>query len=56
MTPQEFLIFMCRVTYENFKDSEKMLEEPLHVKLDQLLPTWLAVIDESPAFTLPLIK
>ena len=43
----EFLGFMCHVTYEHFRGTDKH-DEPMEVKLDLLLPYWLRPVGAKP--------
>jgi hypothetical protein len=33
----EFIEFICRASYEVFKEHEKMKDEPLHLKIDAFM-------------------
>lgn len=37
----EFLVFLCRISYEHYKNSPYH-KEPLYKKLDHLMPNFLA--------------
>ena len=45
----EFLVFLCRVAHEHYQQTEHA-QEPLCIKLDQLLPAFLAYISLQPTF------
>lgn len=45
----EFLIFICRVTYEHYRNTPYH-EELLYLKLDKLMPAFLAFMALQPTF------
>lgn len=52
MQPYEFLVFISRITHEYFSKAAKGVyhKEMMHVKLEKLLPMWLAPVYQVPAF------
>ena len=49
MQPWEFLVFMCRITYEYYQKGNYN-KESMHTKLEQLLPKWLEPVYAQPIF------
>jgi len=49
MQPWEFLVFICKMTYEHYQDSPYK-HEAMHIKLEKLLPMWLAPVWLTPIF------
>jgi hypothetical protein len=49
MMPWEFITFICRVTYEHYRNTDYH-EEKMHIKLDKMLAVWLAPIGALPTF------
>jgi hypothetical protein len=50
MWPWEFVVFMCRITYEHYRTTSYH-NESMYLKMDRLLPTWLVPIDILPTFS-----
>jgi len=42
----EFIVFICRITHE-FYQKTPYVNEPFHLKLDQMLPLWLAPVYQT---------
>ena len=40
MRPWEFLVFICRVTFDYYQNTPYKNEE-MHLKLEKMLPIWL---------------
>jgi len=49
MSTHEFLVFMCRITYEHYKGSHYHTEK-MYIKLEKMLPNWLAPVYSVPEF------
>jgi len=49
LSTQEFLVFMCRITYEHYKGSHYHTEK-MYIKLEKMLPNWLAPVFAIPEF------
>ena len=49
MNTAEFLVFMCRITYEHYKGSHYHTEK-MYIKLEKMLPNWLAPVYAIPEF------
>ena len=47
----EFLEFLGRISFEIFKDFDKMKDEPLHLKYDALLTKLFKYVKHQKAFT-----
>lgn len=45
----EFLVFMCRITFEHYKGSHYH-NERMYIKLEKMLPNWLAPVYQIPEF------
>ena len=45
----EFLVFICRVSYEHYRNTPYH-EEQLYLKLDKLMPSFLAYLALQPNF------
>jgi hypothetical protein len=43
MQPWEFLVFICRMTYEHYKNTPYK-DEMMYIKLEKMLPAWLAPV------------
>merc|ERR1712166_405345 len=49
MQPWEFLVFICRMTYEHYQNTPYK-DELMHIKLEKMLPSWLAPVFQSVVF------
>ena len=49
MQPWEFLVFMCRITYEHYKKTP-YAQEAMHIKFEKMLPLWLAPVGQTAIF------
>ena len=49
MQPWEFLVFICRITFEYYKNTVYK-SELMYVKLEKLLPIWLAPVQQVSQF------
>lgn len=49
MSTYEFLVFMCRITFEHYKASHYHTEK-MYIKLEKMLPNWLAPVYAIPEF------
>ena len=51
MRVDEFLVFICRITHEHYKQTPYK-DEKLYIKLDKMLPIWLSPVYATPDFVL----
>ena len=49
----EFLVFLCQVSHEHFEQSDNAIE-PLFIKFDHLMSTFLNKVEKKPKFTFGL--
>lgn len=45
----EFLVFLCRVTYEHYRGSH-FENEMMYLKLEKMLPQYLMIVNATPLF------
>ena len=51
MQPFEWLVFMCRITFEHYKGTVYE-NELMYIKLEKFLPKWLFPINQTPIFVM----
>jgi hypothetical protein len=49
MQYHEWVVFMCRITYEHYRKTVYH-NELMHIKIEKMLPVWLAPVYETPVY------